>query len=411
MKGSKWSDEQLEKLLNQMPKIEDNRDKEEIYQNIMIKMNKQKQRIRVMPMVATAAAFLLFFILAPSLFNWQIAENKSMEEPINRSMYSQKMEQDASMSKADMESEKEESKESYEISSYGEDKSNQIGIKALPVNDGATALYEEDIVGMEVLTYHIPDKNVQNVIPISLLAEKEENKTKFDLFLENMSRLTEEDWGLSNYYPLQAKLHYDDKSHILTMDVSKEHPFGKSTTTERILNYVLSNTMNDYQIEKIKLMTEGNPGIDFSHYGFHEEFSPEYSAGNHAYYLYYPNDTITKPYIVPFIEKKMNSINEALLEMKKNHEEYSLLASIPADLEFETEDNPTKQLLTLKFSNTANIGNDESTVHTIEAILLTAKEFNYQAVKLENVPTDFIGRFNLQEELKVPVAANLQQLP
>lgn len=411
MKRSKWSDEQLEELLSQMPKINDNRDKAEIYQNITVKMNKQKQRFRMMPLVATAAAAVLFFILAPSLFDWHIQENKSMEDIANRSMSEQKMEQDTSMERSAKESEIEEAKESYEISSYEESSEDQIGFKALSIEDESTSLYEEDINGMEVLTYAIPDKNSQNIIPISLLVEKEENKTKFALFEEYMSRLAENEWGLSDYYPLEAHLNYDQENRVLTVDVPADNPFSKSSSTERMLNFVLSNTMNEYNIDKINLMTEGKPGIDFSHYGFHKEFIPEFSAGNHAYYFYYPNEAMVKPFIVPYIDKKMNSVNEALSEMKKNREENSLLASIPPELNFETEVNPETQLLTLKFSDDSTIGNDASTVHTIEAILLTAKEFNYQAVKLENVSIDMIGRFNLQEELKVPIAANKLQLP
>ncbi len=411
MKRSRWSDEQIEELLNQMPKIEDNRDKKEIYQNITVKMNRRKQRFRMMPMVATAAAALLFFILAPNLLNWQISENKSMEDISNRSMTEQKVEQDAKFDNSAKESEVEEAKESYDMSSYEESSDSGVGFKALTMMDGTTALYEEDVVGMEVLTYNIPDKNAQNVIPISVLVEKEENKTKFDLFEEYMGRLAEEDWGLLDYYPLEADLHYEQENRVLTANVPKAHSYSESTTKERILNYVLSSTMNDYNIDKIKLMTEGNPGIDFSHYGFQEEFVPVYSVGNHAYYFYYPNDTMTKPYIVPFIEKQMSSVTEALLEMKEAPQKNSLLASIPFEWDFETVENPETKLLTLRFNNAPTMSNVESTVHTIEAILLTAKEFNYQAVKFENVSTDMIGRFNLHDELKVPVAANKQQLP
>jgi len=67
--------------------------------------------------------------------------------------------------------------------------------------------------------------------------------------------------------------------------------------------------------------------------------------------------------------------------------------------------------LTLTFSKDSKINNDQSTIYTIEAILLTAKEFDYQAVKLENANIDKIGRFNLNEALRVPVAANKQILP
>lgn len=44
MKESKWSDEQLQELLRQLPKIKDDRDPRDIYQAIEIKMGKQKTK-------------------------------------------------------------------------------------------------------------------------------------------------------------------------------------------------------------------------------------------------------------------------------------------------------------------------------------------------------------------------------
>lgn len=44
MKESKWSDEQLQELLSQLPKIKDDRDPRDIYQAIEIKMGKQKKQ-------------------------------------------------------------------------------------------------------------------------------------------------------------------------------------------------------------------------------------------------------------------------------------------------------------------------------------------------------------------------------
>lgn len=410
MKKHKWSDEQLEDLLSQMPKINDNRSKEEIFQNMTIKLNRRKQRVWLMPTAATAAALLLFFILAPNLFNWQLSEEKSMGDAVSRSVSEQMKEEKADNSEVAIEStEKEKSEESVEISSFNENE-DKINYKSIPTEDFSTALYEEDLNGMEVLTYEIPDKNAGAIVPVSILVEKQENKSKFELFEENMENLREEEWGLSEYYPLKAQLSLDKDSRILTVDVPAVNDYDVSLTTENLFKKILTNAMIEYNIDKISLMTDGKPGIDFGENGFHTEFVVDEKPGNHAFYFYYPNETNKKPFIIPFGEK-ISSITEALKEMKYNREVANLYASIPSELNFETVENPEKQLLTLTFSEDSNLNNDESTVHTIEAILLTAKEFNYRAVKLENVHIEMIGRFNLNEEIKVPIAANKQQLP
>ncbi|MFO1441748.1 hypothetical protein KDN24_00565 [Bacillus sp. Bva_UNVM-123] len=410
MKKHKWSDEQLEDLLSRMPKINDNRSKEEIFQNMTIKLNRRKQRVWLMPTAATAAALLLFFILAPNLFNWQLSEEKSMGDAVSRSVSEQMKEEKADNSEVAIEStEKEKSAESFDISNFDENE-DKINYKSISTEDFSTAIYEEDLNGMEVLTYEIPDKNAEAIVPVSILVEKQENKSKFELFEENMENLREEEWGLSEYYPLKAQLSLDKDSRILTVDVPAVNDYDVSLTNENFFKKILTNTMIEYNIDKISLMTDGKPGIDFGHNGFHTEFVVDEKPGNHAFYFYYPNETNKKPFIIPFGEK-ISSITEALKEMKYNREVANLYASIPSELNFEAVENPEKQLLTLTFSEDSNLNNDESTVHTIEAILLTAKEFNYRAVKLENVHIEMIGRFNLNEEIKVPIAANKQQLP
>lgn len=96
--------------------------------------------------------------------------------------------------------------------------------------------------------------------------------------------------------------------------------------------------------------------------------------------------------------------------MKTGIETYNLKASIPDDIDFETEVVSDEQLL-ITFEDDADIKNDEETLYTIEAILLTAKEFEYNEVKLENTEIDQIGRFDLEKEIQVPVAPNKRDLP
>ncbi len=54
MKRSEWSDNELEELLRQMPKVKDHRDPRDIYQNISLK--KRKTKSWLLPGMAAAAA-------------------------------------------------------------------------------------------------------------------------------------------------------------------------------------------------------------------------------------------------------------------------------------------------------------------------------------------------------------------
>ncbi|KOP83286.1 GerMN domain-containing protein [Cytobacillus solani] len=409
MKKSEWSDEQLKELLSQMPKIKDERDPREIYQNITIRMNKRKQRTWIMPSAAAALAAVLFFILVPNLFNWQSSEEQ-VADLANQSESSQKisMKENADLQETEEKVSIEEENAIPYTAEQNPEVQDKMEIRSLDMEDLTTAVYEEDIGGMEVLTYAIPDEKAMMAVPVSVLVAKEEDKTKFDLFEENMMNLNEKEWGLKDYFPLKAEFMLDEQSKVLTVDFPVDHPYGDGSAAETVFNVALSYTLSALDISEIKFTTDGKPGMDLGNSGVIEEFIPEY--GNHAYYFYYPNETVKKPYIVPYGEK-FSSISEALAAMKENQEKAKLFASIPDDINFETEVNQEEKKLTIHFGEGSVINNDESTLHTIEAILLTAKDFNYQAVKMENAKVEMVGRFNLTEEIKVPVAANKRSLP
>ncbi|UOE54259.1 hypothetical protein LIT38_19545 [Bacillus sp. CMF12] len=418
MKESKWSDEQLQELLSQMPKIKDDRDPKDIYQAIEIKMGKQKNRTWILPSIAAAAALLLLFILVPNLMSWQESADKQVELKADRSTSSEQItsenntilearEEDSELNAQEKGSEEQ---DQAQLSTEPEAETNdEISEKTVVSESSPTAVYEEDLAGKEVLTYAIPDKDAQNIVPVSVLIDEDPARTKFEQFEDTMSRLTEVEWGLDDYYPLKANFTYDQGNKMLTVDVPADHPYSISSTTELLLEKVLANIMNNLDIEKINLMTEGEIGIDFSHYGYREEFIPENSNGNLIYYFLYPNGADSTPFLVP-LREQLNSIKEALIAMKQNRTENNLQASIPEDIDFETEEIQDGKLL-IRFNNESEIIDDKSTLHAIEAILLTAKDFDFDTVKLENADVDKIGKFDLTEELKVPVAANKRDLP
>ncbi|MDM5229327.1 hypothetical protein QUF73_24760 [Cytobacillus sp. NJ13] len=418
MKESKWSDEQLQELLSQMPKIKDDRDPKDIYQAIEIKMGKQKNRTWILPSVAAAAALLLLFILAPNLMSWQESADKQVELKADRSTSSEQItsenntileakEEDSELIAKEKGSEEQ---DQAQLSTEPEAETNdEISEKTVASESSPTAVYEEDLAGKEVLTYAIPDKDAQNIVPVSVLIDEDPARTKFEQFEDTMSRLTEDEWGLDDYYPLKANFTYDQGNKMLTVNVPADHPYSISSATELLLEKVLSNIMNNLDIEKINLMTEGETGIEFSHYGYREEFIPENSNGNLIYYFFYPNGADSTPFLVP-LREQLNSIKDALIAMQQNRTESNLQASIPEDIDFETEEIQDGKLL-IRFNNESEIIDDESTLHAIEAILLTAKDFDFDTVKLENADVDKIGKFDLTEELKVPIAANKRDLP
>ncbi len=128
----------------------------------------------------------------------------------------------------------------------------------------------------------------------------------------------------------------------------------------------------------------------------------------HAYYLFLPKVASSEPYLIPY-EQDFENILEALDAMKNNIQSLGLKASIPSTMEFKSI-NESDKTLTLYLNNPSSMENNQSTIYTIEAILLTAKDFNFNAVKIENASIPNVGKFILNNEIEVPIAVNKQMI-
>lgn len=401
MRKSEWSDEQLEELLQNMPKIEDHRDPRDIYQNITIKLSKKKQRAWIIPSVATAAAVLLFVVLVPGLMNW----NQSADLSVENSKASESAEE-MKMAKEDSSEESaDDSGNNKEITD--KDVEEDLNITNIESEGEYTALYEDDISNENVFTFVIPDPQVQTLVPISVEVPKEEGKKPLDQLVETMAKLEEEQWGLTEYYPLSADLSVDEKTAILNVNVASGHNYAFGTDSV-FFEKVVKQTVKTLGLNKAALFTDHQPGIELGSFGNMTEITVS-DDGNHGYYFYYPDDNTEKPYIVPY-ENAFNNIQSALDAMKENIDTHGLVASIPQEMDIK-EINPSgEQILTLQLSENSSITDSPSMIHTIEAILLTAKEFDFEKVKIEYNKVEQIGKFALNTELNVPVAPNRIQL-
>lgn len=402
MRKSEWSDKQLEELLQNMPKIKDHRDPRDIYQNITLKLNKKKQRSWIIPSVATAAAILLCVILTPNLINFNDTAGSSSdkksspktEEQMDISANEEKATSIADNSKGKESSAKENEQEMYMAKS--EEK------------EYYTALYSTDVTKENVFTFYIPDTQVQNIVPVSVVVAKEDGKTMFDQMMETMSTLQEEEWGLGEYYPLNAQLSVDDSASSLKVNVPNGHYYGNGSASDTAFTATIKAAARSLGLKKIAFYTDDQPGIDLGNYGTMKEMDTT-GEGNHGYYFYYPNGNSEKPFLVPF-SKAFETIEAALSAMKENIDTHGLMASIPNDMNFEEIDSSGDQVLTLQLKENSGITNQPSIIQTIEAILLTAKDFDFDKVKIEYSKDEKIGKFAFNQELDVPIAANKVEL-
>ncbi|MDQ0976111.1 hypothetical protein QFZ31_005989 [Neobacillus niacini] len=387
MKKSEWSDKQLEELLRQMPKIHDNRNPRDIYQNLSIK--KRKRPAWLIPGFAAAAALLLFFLLVPKMLNGtqNSFDSAKQEESSSEAKMSQSDDHSSLLMKEDSKS------------------GSEPEMRITEINKNA--LYDDEAGDGTVITYWIPDSQAQNLVPISIVVTPDNNKNWLTIFTESMELFNEEEWGLADYYPLNAKFELDETKNTVIVDLPKNHPYGQGSTAEiNFITTLKNNIASNSNVNKIMLKTDGQPGVELGNYGVLEEIEVK-PEGKHAYFFYKP-DGMDTTYLVPSTDTYQD-INAALEAMKTDQQEQALKASlIPS---FPIKDVTAKEnKLIITLDEKAAMENSQETVNSFEAILLTAKEFGIDTITIVNAPIQLLGPFDLTKEMKVPLAPNLRQI-
>jgi hypothetical protein len=392
VKKSEWSDKQLEELLRQMPKIQDDRNPRDIYQNLTIRKTKTRKKQWLVPSLATVAALLIFFILVPKLMiGTHYSEDKASQEKSSVEQDTQTADENSTIAL------KKDNASSKARTFSGAEK----------IATMKTAIYDEEVGKGAVLTYWIPDPQAQILVPVSTIVNNPNNKTWLTLFSETMGNLKEQEWGLSEFYPLNATLKLDNKNKAVLVDVPANHQYGQGSATETsFMNVMQKDISSNSNLKKIKFSTNGQQGIELGNYGPQKELDIQQQE-KHAYFFYYSEGNEI-PYLVPSIET-FKDIKIALEAMKKDQPivglKSSLLPALPIN-----EVSIDKNTLIVSITENSILQDDQATINAYESLLLTAKEFGLEKVMIKNSPLKMLGSFDLTKENKVPRAPNLRKI-
>ncbi|MER2058201.1 MAG: GerMN domain-containing protein [Niallia sp.] len=386
MGKQKWNEEKIKHVLKQLPSIKDERSPESIYHTIQLKKKPVRKMRRIMPVLATACTIMLLFIISQSFFD----SNESFKSE-------RKVAENSSIMKAKISDEAE--KNEMQNLDIAEEQKDMSATSLTPI-----AIYQEDIGNQEVLTYPIPDVNVQVIVPISILVENPDHLSRFDLYVQNVKKVIGINDHLSDYFPISPEIFtYTLKDNNIEVDVKREFTnFGSHS--EEFFNTMIQQQLQSIGAKKMEFYTNDKLGAEL---GNRTETTIDYRPlENRAYFLLQDGESKERPLYVPW-EEPYDSIENAFDAMEDNIETHGLMASIPdtIDIDKVSKDENKRQLI-VYLSNDSKMEEDQKTLYAIESILLTAKEFKYSTVKFENTKVKEVGDFLLTKELVVPVAAN-----
>lgn len=385
MKKQEWNEEQLEQLFQQLPPIKDKRTAEDLYKRIQ-QTQQGKNRPWIKPAIASVAALLLFAMISPHFYQ---KFTSSEESTMDMASSSEKIEHESSI-----ETKMEESKFSQENSIEQQAFDDSVLNK-----DEQETFVTSSNKAEETVTVGFTDSKAQNILPISLKADKRQEK------LAQLEKVNPNDYS-EQLGPITYELTKTDFIHAENPEeiaISyKGEPNFQSTANEELYQNAIIETLRWYDYKTAKLFTDENEGIYFSQTGLKKELVVR-KESKKAYFLY-QYDEQTRKLLVPS-PTHYDSIDLAIKAMKQGMEERKLKPTIRKNISIIKTKNSGKQLV-VEFDKTANFQNNEQTIIMLESILLTAKEFGYQTVRFNGMNLDKVGIMDVTKPIEVPFSPN-----
>ncbi|WP_453995340.1 hypothetical protein [Bacillus nitroreducens] len=405
MKKSKWSDEKIEHLLTQMPEIKDRRDPHEIYQNITLNMHKKKKRFWVVPSIASAAAVLLLVILAPSfLNNMNNSSNDSAEmakENTRLAMDSNSketvpVEEEVSILEK---SQNPERNEEYNTFSF-EDQSSQ--------NYVVNTIGENEVL----LTYGVYLGGAMFPAVVSIAVESDGGNLveQWQKHLSTVNGIIRANpsWGIDevpeSYFLDFSEIETNNQSKAVKVEVNNTIQTESFATAE---SDQFRQTINSFRYmlqgyQHVELYQHNQKGVIIGQTGIVENHIDVEEDTKKAYLSYQNEESDRK--ILALSYDNYQTIEQAFDAMDAETEQgdYSLRPTIISDIK---EVKTDEDRLEVHFSENAVLENTDDYILMLDAMLLTAKEFNFKTVTFYG-NIDQIGHVPFGEPVSVPLAPN-----
>ncbi|WP_044747992.1 GerMN domain-containing protein [Bacillus alveayuensis] len=370
MRRFEWNEEEMEQLLQQLPRVMDERSKEAVYERLSANLQRKRIKTFAIPSIASAAALLLFIVLGSSFMSRHEVEEKVSKNAEDRAIVMEM------------------------ASSNQEEKGVSEPSAAIPsrVVNGTS---EQNVV-----VFGIPDLHAQHVIPVSIFVDKN-GKSYREQFEKAKSVLNEAEWGLSESLLDSLTIVEFNDDGRLTVQIPSDHAvFRGGTAGEEMFLESIEETFRWNGIKEVAFLTDDKKGVQLSHTAWLDSLTIEKT--NRGYFLYQLDPT--HPVFLTPTNESFPNIQSALNKMDDPADSL-LRPAIPKNVKIEAV-RINGDEATVQFSNTLQLANTPENLWMLEAILLTAKEFGFKSVVFTGGNVEQIGPYTFHTKISVPLAPN-----
>lgn len=394
MENDQLEKQQLEDKLRQMPTVKDNQSKETLYQKIELRLHEKQEHRRWSWLVPSIASFavigLLFLIVQGNMNGTYQNANESYSE--QASMENQEQ--------SNVQADRPEGLEKKSSLSLADERKEKRGI--INANENSSLIYYKNLDEEQLFTIAAVDKYSNYAIPITLVDSSGGSANDYYNQMNRFIKNKQEALGV-NVFPFEGlSFDVDVKNKQAVLTVPKSYQFPDGSSSAYVFEQMATIMFKPYGIQKLIVQSpDGNP-VDLGPFGEISAIDIRLEE-QHIYKVYQFNDK--EPLLVPVQTNIDDTIDAALKQLKVDEPAFDVKGPIPEDASFDVvvkQDN-----LSIQFTEGRTLDDDKPTMMMIEAILMTAKSFNFNSITID-LPNGLnkVGNYRLDQMIPVPDGVN-----
>lgn len=372
------SEEDIRHLMSQLPPIQDKRSKSKIYEELQMKMKERQKpkvafRQRWIPLVTASFAILLFIVMAPHLFNKGEQVNEMSEEALDVNMFSSENEENS-------------------INGFA---------RGVPEGFGINAIQHESEERMITVPY--TDEFGEFIIPFSFVIHDTANAIEqMEYYLNAKSK----EFLPSNSSTVFQGTTLKEENGELILSIPEGKFVGGSAGVTLFLEGV-QVILDSLGYEEVKLYTNDQPSIQLDQLGDVSELKNSRQTGG---YFRYGEQILVPGELSYFnrVDVKDKSFENILHEMEYPQDVGAIESPFPEGVSLEKISVEANEA-SIELNGGEKIDNNKESQLFIEAMLLTAKQFDIDFVTFSGVKVEQVGPYHLSEPLQTNIAPNIMK--
>jgi hypothetical protein len=412
MSNNKWSEQEIDQLLSQVPKLQDTRSKDEVLKRLqqdprLAEDTQKKRKIWIPPAVAVAALITLT-LLGATLINQPNSELQNAFDSSSESKSSAEMDSVTREEAITEEATDESADGSVTFNSESEEQipeTEMAKVAEAPVESVLTSAYLSDVENHTVFKIGLVSQDAL-VVPVTFLIPNDQIQQDFgnqtpntlQLYEQYAADINEEELGFTDYHPYKGTFEMDQEQ--LVHRLPQEHDYDLASAA--LYAYDLSLQFTFEGFTQINHQNEDGSQAEFDQVG--QKTPTVLTNGLYKTAVYPYADPTGQVYMVPSLNEPFNTVSEALAALKTSPNDF-FTNVVPRSVSYTVEE--IQGVSHIKFSEPLELNSlsQEQTTQMIESFVLTGATFDVQ-IQLDNIVEEQWNGINLTQPIEQPVGLN-----